>query len=62
MRASHVIPWIRPHRNWKQETVSMATAAGVGVLVGALLAGRKGATLGGASAGFARWFRWWAGR
>jgi hypothetical protein len=62
MKASHVLPWIRPHRSWKQETLNMASAAGVGMLVGALIGGRKGATIGAASASFARWVRWWAGR
>ena len=62
MKTAHVLPWIRPYRNWKQETLNMASAAGVGLLVGALMAGRKGATIGAASAGFARWVRWWAGR
>ena len=38
------------------------SAAGLGMLVGALMAGRKGATIGAASAGFARWVRWWVGR
>jgi hypothetical protein len=62
MKASHVLPWIGPHRNWKQETINMATAAGVGMVVGALIAGWKGATIGGASGGFARWIRWWSAR
>jgi hypothetical protein len=62
MKASHVLPWIRPHRSWKQETLNMASAAGLGMLVGALIGGRKGATIGATSASFARWVRWWAGR
>ena len=62
MKASHVLPWIRPYRNWKEETLNIANAAGIGMLVGALVAGKKGATIGAASAGFARWVKWWAGR
>jgi hypothetical protein len=62
MKASRVVPWIRPYRSGKQETLNMASAAGLGMLVGALVGGRKGATIGAASAGFARWVRWWATR
>ena len=62
MKVSHVLPWVRPYRSWKQETLNMASAAGLGMLVGALIGGRKGATIGATSAGFARWVRWWSGR
>ena len=62
MKAGRVLPWIRPHRSWKQETLAMATAVGTGIAVGALIAGRKGATIGGVSGGFGRWVRWWTGR
>ena len=62
MKASHVLPWISPYRSWKKETLNMASAAGVGMLVGLLIGGRKGATIGAASGGFGRWLRWWAGR
>jgi hypothetical protein len=62
MRASKVIPWASPYRNWKKETLNMATAAGAGMLVGSLIGGRKGATIGAVSGSFGRWLRWWAGR
>jgi hypothetical protein len=62
MKARHVVPWISPHRNWKRETLAMASAAGTGMLVGSLIAGRKGATIGAVSGAFGRWVRWWSGR
>jgi hypothetical protein len=62
MRASRVFPFISPYRNWKKETLNMATAAGAGLLIGSLIGGRKGATIGAVSGSFARWVRWWSGR
>ena len=62
MKASSLVPWIRPYRSWRKETLNMASAAGAGMLVGSLIGGKKGATIGAVSGGFARWLRWWAGR
>jgi len=62
MKAARVLPWVRPKNEWKQETLNMATAAGTGLAIGAWIGGKKGATIGAVSAGFARWLWWWAGR
>ena len=40
----------------------MAAAVGTGVVVGKLIAGKKGATIGGVSGAFGRWLLWWTGR
>jgi hypothetical protein len=61
MNTARVIPY-RPHRSWKQETLNMAQAVGYGVALGSLIGGKKGATIGGVSGGFARWLRWWTTR
>jgi outer membrane lipoprotein SlyB len=62
MKASHVMPWISPYRNWKRETLNMATAAGTGMFIGSLIGGRKGATVGAVTGSVARWVRWWTTR
>jgi len=62
MKTRHVAPWVSPYRNWKQETLNMAAATGTGMLIGSLIGGRKGATIGAVSGGFARWVRWWSTR
>ena len=62
MRAAKVVPWVRPHRSWKSETWNMVTAVGTGLAIGALIGGRKGATMGAVSGGYGRWMRWWGSR
>ena len=41
-------------RSWKSEALLVAGAAGIGTAVGALTAGKKGATFGAISAGVSR--------
>ena len=62
MKAARVLPWARPGRSWKKETLNIGTATGAGMAIGSLVGGKKGATIGAVSGGFARWLWWWAGR
>ena len=56
MRAARIIPWVgRKRSSWKRDTAWIAGATGAGLAIGALVGGKKGASMGAVSGGVARW-------
>jgi hypothetical protein len=56
MGVPKILPWSGRRRStWKKDVLWLAGATGAGIAVGALLGGKKGASIGAVSGSMGRW-------